>query len=241
MMLHDAHFHLQDRTLLKEIHEHNIQGIVNAQNPAEYTYLKQCLHNTKGILISAGIHPWDADNMKWEEMEPIMAKAEFIGEIGLDNVWCDVDQNRQMERFERSLDYATRNHKPVILHTKGMERAVLSCIQRYENHYLVHWYSCMEYMDAFIDLGCYFTIGPSVTYDPAVRQVAKLLPCERLMIESDGLDALSWCEKRTVKPEEYSWFLKRSIQEIAKIKGLSENTVTQILNQSFAQFCSFVK
>ena len=63
---------------------------------------------------------------------------------------------------------------------------------------MVHWYSCEDYIKDYMDLDCYFTIGPSLYKDKAVEQVAKTISLQRLLIESDGLDALAWCEGRCV-------------------------------------------
>lgn len=237
-MLHDAHFHLRDNDLFEELIKHRIQGIVNAESPKEYDCLIQYLsrYGNDGIQISAGIHPWKADQITWEEMAPIMEKVNFIGEIGLDNVWCETDMQKQKEVFDRSLHYASCAHKPVILHLKGMEREALSYIRKYENKYLVHWYSCLNYLQEFQKLGCYFTVGPSVGKEEAVNQVAKQIPLDHLMLESDGLDALSWCENRAVSAKEYSMFLNRSITEIARIKRCEEAQVKEALNHTFRQF-----
>ncbi len=235
-MLHDAHFHLCGDDLRNEWNKHHMQGIVNADCPSEYAYLKQTLRHTKGVRISAGIHPWKANQVSWEEMIPIMEEVSFIGEIGLDNVWCDVDMQQQKEVFERSLDYAASVQMPVILHLKGMEQEALSYIRRYKNTYLVHWYSCLDYIQDYRELGCYFTIGPSVGRDEAVNQVALQIPLDHLMLESDGLDALSWCENRSVSAEEYTVFLNRSITQIARIKHCEETHVKDTLNHTFQQF-----
>lgn len=238
-MLHDAHFHLREDTLIGELRMHRIQGIANAESPDEYADLKQKLHDFQGIRISAGIHPWKADQVTWREMMPIMEEVSFIGEIGLDNVWCKVNMQKQKEIFERSLQYASDMHKPVILHLKGMEQEALSYLKRYENKYLVHWYSCLDYIQDYRELGCYFTVGPSVGKDEAVNQLVKQIPLDHLMVESDGLEALAWCEQRSVDVKEYTTLLRRSIAEIAKIKNGKESQVKQALNDTFQRFVAY--
>ena len=77
-----------------------------------------------------------------------------IGEIGLDNVWCTVDLGVQRTVFERQLAFAQQLGKPVVLHTKGMEREILDTIRYYPKRYLVHWYACPHWLQDYIDLGC---------------------------------------------------------------------------------------
>lgn len=172
-MMHDAHFHTDEYAFLDFLAQQLIQGIVNASSPQEYLRLSAWLKQLKGIRISAGIHPWDSDRVSWEEMRVILEQVQIIGEIGLDNVWCEVDPLKQYEIFERQLAYASKHHKPVILHLKGMEKEALPLLRKYQNKYFVHWYSCDAYLDEYIALDCYFSIGPSVYKDRAVQQVAK--------------------------------------------------------------------
>ncbi len=240
-MLHDAHFHCEHSSFLKHMKANEISGIVNIQNPLQYTKLKQYITDSNGIWMSAGIHPWDVNTVRWEDLLPIMEKATVIGEVGMDNVWCQSDIHTQTEILNRSLRYACAHHKPVILHTKGMERKVLSYIKRYPNTYLVHWYSCENYIQNYMEYGCYFTVGPSIVNDAAVRKVAELVPLNHLMIESDGLDALSWCENRKVTMNGYRELLIRSIKEIAKIKHVSFTTAQNQLNQTFHHFLDLTK
>lgn len=235
-MLHDAHFHTDDFAFVTFMQMHGIQGIANAASPMEFCRLKNWLKQSKSIQISAGIHPWNADTMPWEEMQPILEQARIIGEIGLDNVWCEVPLLKQLEVFEHQLAYASQHHKPVILHVKGLEKEAIPYLKSYKNHYFVHWYSCDAYLEQFIDLDCYFSIGPSVYKDKAVQQVAKQVPLHRLLIESDGLSALSWCEERPVQINEYLDMMKRSIEWIGMLR--EEADIEKHLTQNLQRFLS---
>lgn len=238
-MMHDAHFHTDEYAFLDFLAQQLIQGIVNASSPQEYLRLSAWLKQLKGIRISAGIHPWDSDRVSWEEMRVILEQVQIIGEIGLDNVWCEVDPLKQYEIFERQLAYASKHHKPVILHLKGMEKEALPLLRKYQNKYFVHWYSCDAYLDEYIALDCYFSIGPSVYKDRAVQQVAKSVPLDRLLLESDGISALSWCENRHVQMSEYLALMKRSVAYIEALKGHMDME-TQ-LNQNLMHFISYAE
>lgn len=77
-------------------------------------------------------------------------------------------------------------------HTKGREQAIARIIRTYPNRYLVHWYSCQEHLEDYLDLDCYFSIGPDVWWNEAVAQVVKKVPRHRLLVETDGLDSVRW-------------------------------------------------
>ncbi len=238
-MVHDAHFHTDEYAFLAFLAQHQIQGIVNASSSQEYLRLSAWQKQLEGIQISAGIHPWNSDRISWEEMRPILEQAAIIGEIGLDNVWCDVDVLKQFEIFERQLAYASKHHKPVILHLKGMEKEALPSVRKYQNQYFIHWYSCDAYLDEYIALDCYFSVGPSIYKDRAVQQVAKSVPLNRLLLESDGISALSWCENRQVQTSEYLALMKRSVAYIEALKG--HRNMEAHLNQNLMNFINYTK
>lgn len=236
MLMHDAHIHLNDNMLVDLMRKHDIACIANADSKAQFQMLKKLREQWDKLYISAGIHPWNVDCTSWEDMSDVLAEVSIIGEIGLDSAWCNCDIQLQQEVFEQQLKYACDYHKPVILHTKGMEQQVLSIIRKFQNTYLVHWYSHDQFLEEYIKEGCWFTIGPSVGIDEVVTSVAKRVPLDRLLIESDGLDAISWCEGYTVHNDIYVAILQRCIKRIAKLRAISENELQQQLNDNFKQF-----
>lgn len=238
-MIHDAHFHCEDQAFITFLVKHHIHGIVNAATLREYEQLHSWVKPSYGIEISAGIHPWHVDQIDFDTMLPILQKVNIIGEIGLDNVWCEVDYDKQYEVLERQLAFAAQNHKPVILHVKGLEKELLPLLHHYNNQYLVHWYSCEAYLDDFIDCDCYFSVGPSINSDRAVQQVAKQVPLNRLLLESDGLSALSWCEKRPISIHEYLDIMYRSLKRIQNIRQVSDMEAR--LNENLLRFLTHAK
>ena len=63
---------------------------------------------------------------------------------------------------------------------------------------VVHWYSCMEHLERYLDLDSWFTVGPGVFNDPAVREVARRALEGRVLVETDGLSAVAWALEREV-------------------------------------------
>lgn len=123
---------------------------------------------------------------------PYLEKCQVIGEIGMDSLWCNVPLKRQKEVLEKQLQIAAEWKKPVVLHTKDQEWEILELIRKYPNIYLVHWYSADHDLDGYLDLDCYFSIGPDVIWNPAVQQVARRVPENRIPLETDGMDAVKW-------------------------------------------------
>lgn len=225
----DAHVHVTAELLP---YLTKVRSIANADSPEEYRFLKQ-----SGLpCISAGIHPWKADVTDYAEMEPILREAPVIGEIGLDSVWCDVDMDIQRRVFRRQLELASHLRKPVILHTKGMEREVLDTIRNYPNRYLVHWYACGAHLAEYIALDCLFTVGPDVLLDGDVETLARTVPVHRLLIESDGLEGIAWGQGRTLSPADYPDAMQQHLHNVAKLRKMTAEALLCRMEENLNRF-----
>lgn len=196
-LLCDAHAHLGGANEQQEREQEQILSLLCASTPDE----ARELFSLDGAwrIPTCGIHPWHAHQYKLEMMLPWMMKCPIIGEIGMDSVWCSVPLTIQEEQFRLQLDLACRLKKPVILHTKGPERQIAEIIRDYPNQYLVHWYSCEHSLEYYLDLDCYFSVGPDVWWNPAVRHVAQTVPLTRILTETDGLNAVKWAEEEGLR------------------------------------------
>lgn len=231
----DAHFHM-DTDLLAQWQKQEMKGLMNCATEKEYAYGKQLQKTNTGLSLSCGIHPWNVEETTWEAMFPCLQDCSIIGEIGMDSVWCKCDLTLQRSLFERQLAYASNLHKPVVLHTKGQEQQVAKLLTKYPNTYLVHWYSCMEHLDAYLALSPFFTIGPSVALDPSVQQVVTKVDCEHLLVESDGIAAISWAYGHTMDANAYADVLDDITAYIANIKHQSFAQMQAQLIQNYERF-----
>lgn len=222
-IMHDAHFHFS-KEIVQLQKEYSIQGICNVANLKEYDLVKE-----QDLFYSCGVHPWQASLTLFDQMLPIMEKASIIGEIGMDSVWCDVSLNVQKEVFIKQIQFAYEKKKPVILHTKGQEKEILDVIKKYPNTYIVHWYGCMDYLSQYNQVASYFTIGPSIQKEEAVRQVVQNIFIEKLLLETDGMDAVKWAVGHT----DYLRALEVELQETARIKGIPQDLMEKILDDNF--------
>ena len=225
----DAHVHVTAELLpyLK-----TVRCIPNADCPREYGFLKENAFST----ISAGIHPWKADVTCWDEMEPILREVPVIGEIGLDSEWCSVDMDVQRSVFRRQLELAAQLCKPVILHTKGMEREVLKTIRQFPNRYLVHWYACSRWLEDYIALGCRFTVGPDVEQSADVKRLAQAVPLDQLLIESDGIEGIAWGQNVQLTAAEYPYAMQRHLEAVAQLRNMQPEELLRQMQRNLDAF-----
>ncbi|WP_083662603.1 TatD family hydrolase [Merdibacter massiliensis] len=232
----DAHVHLNDR-MQSILPTYPITAILSCSTPQQCNNAKQFIQRYPNMEMSCGIHPWHANDVKWEEMLPWLQQTTIIGEIGMDSVWCTIDLQSQKNIFIKQLAFASYYHKPVVLHTKGMEKEILDLIRQYPNHYHVHWYSCPDYIEEYRALNCYFSIGPFPFIDENVKKVVELVPLNRLLIETDGIEAAEWAMHQSLNNDAYLSILKRTAKEIATIKN---KPVEEILYQTKYNLLKFL-
>lgn len=235
-MIFDAHTHLQPDDYAGF---ENFYQLAVASTPAECAFLENAAKQDSTLYYACGIHPWKSDTVSVEELLPWFGKASAIGEIGMDRVWCQVELSVQRTVFQQQLQWAEMLKKPVILHTKGCEKEVLEELSGFSHPILVHWYSCETYLEEYMNLGCSFTVGPDLFQNPAVRNVAEKVPMEKLMVESDGIEAVSWALGTAVRRSEIPGILQRMIDEIAVIKGCPSRLVEEAVFENAKRFTQF--
>lgn len=219
----DMHTHLvslsEETKAKEELALRKTEGIascISTGTPQEWKFVQKFQERPE-ILASFGIHPWYAgQHLPEHEMEAYCA-CDFIGEIGMDNVWCQVPESVQRSVFARQLEIAEELHKPVLLHTKGMEREIARMLEGFLQPVCIHWYSGTESdLEEYLGKGYFFTIGPDFG---ALRRLClqgekgiptawnteeqrekwnlyckmlKEIPKDRLFVETDGVSAIAW-------------------------------------------------
>ena len=234
--IYDAHAHLGTEREREIRAEQGITTLFCASDRKEAEFLLD-MKKREETYASFGIHPWNAMTTVFRDMEPFLRAGEVIGEIGLDNVWCNVPLTVQEEVFIKQLALASDERKPVILHTKGQEKRVGEIIREYPNRYLIHWYSDEkeEGLDDYLSLGCYFTIGPDGKKNPAVKKLVKEVPLNRLLIETDGWPAVCWALGK-MDMGKMRGILEENIDLIAEEKGVDRDRMEAQMEENFLAF-----
>ena len=232
-MLFDAHTHLNAESLkaLKNLHQ-----LAVASTPADCAFLERAAGGNPRLYWAAGVHPWQSGAVEVDALLPWLERADAIGEIGMDSLWCQVEKAKQLRVFRRQLALGEKLQKPLILHTKGCEEEILQEIQGITQPILVHWYSEIRHLEGYLEKGCYFTIGPDIENNKAVENLAQKVPLNRLLVETDGAGAVSWAQNRPVTPEEIPAVLAHSLDIIARIRGESRETVEKAAFQNALAF-----
>lgn len=247
--LTDAHAHIGSMEEVEERIRRQIPTMVSAGNPQEAERLEAILASGKGtglLIPTYGLHPWHADRGAWMQMQPFLERSAVIGEIGMDSIWCRTPLVLQQEIFELQLAFAREKHRPVILHTKGEEKTIADIIRQYPNTYLVHWYSLGSGLENYMEMDCYFSVGPDVWWNPAVRKLAGEIAADRLLIETDGMSAVRWAYEEAAAggeavcplqiPSTLEEALGNTLGAVAEIRGTDCGLLAEQVRTNYLRF-----
>ncbi|MCK5845207.1 MAG: TatD family hydrolase [Victivallales bacterium] len=120
-----------------------------------------------------------------------------VGETGLDYFYEPEKAAEQKELFFQCLEVAAEVRKPVIVHTRDADDDTLGMLTDFSKVWkgdpsrigVLHCFTRNEaFAKALLDLGFYISFSGIVTFanaDP-LREVAKMIPKDRLLIETDS-------------------------------------------------------
>ncbi|MDL2318626.1 TatD family hydrolase [Eubacteriales bacterium OttesenSCG-928-A19] len=205
MMLFDTHCHLNDERFDADrddiLDDMQVRGVtpcvvVGADMPSSVDC--QALAQTRPWLyFAAGVHPHDAKDYTDAAHEALLQmmhdpKCVAWGEIGLDYYYDHSPRGVQREVFVRQLEAATAQKKPVIFHVRDAHGDTTDLLRERRKSLpqgVMHCYGgSAEQAKVYLDMGFYISLAGPVTFKkaPKLHEVAKLVPDDRLLIETDS-------------------------------------------------------
>jgi len=150
------------------------------------------------IYTTVGIHPHEAEQVTPEHLETLarLAKHPKViawGEIGLDYFYDHSPRDVQQRIFLDQMELARAAKLPLIIHCRD---AWPDCLTMLEQHWkrtglggILHCFtSTLDDARRGMDLGFFISFTGNLTYPKAqtIRDVAKALPLESILIETDS-------------------------------------------------------
>jgi len=239
-MLIDAHAHLDKygddlKTALAEIEAHRILTWAVSMDPSSYQRNLEIGPMCGLVLPTFGVHPRRAPEYadRLAELSRWIEQSPALGEIGLDFHW--VEDSSQYPAQKKVLEYflaaAREQGKIVNLHTKGAEKEILDLLERYDvRRAVVHWYSGpLDILRALADYGAYFTLGVETVTSEAIRRIAREVPLQQILTETDNPGGLEWLNGAAGMPK----IILRVIDEIAAVKQETAATIARAVEINF--------
>lgn len=188
------------------------------------------------IRTALGLHPHLAHQRKGELalFERLIGETRYVGEIGLDGApefkrhWDD-----QMLVLTRVLDVCRAAGGRVLsLHSRRAAAAVLDVLEAQPGAGtpILHWFSgSNRELARAIALGCWFSVGPGMLRGEKGRELARHMPRDRVLTESDG--PFAQIDGRSLSP----WEVTYAVGELANFWNVPISNAERQLASNLAQ------
>ncbi len=198
------------------------------------------------VHVAAGVHPHEADKVVtgWDAvLERTCKRGDVVavGETGLDYHYDLSDRESQKRVFRRQLEIATEVGKPVIIHCRQAQADAMAILADFDDlpGVVFHCFTGSEAEAAdILDRGYWMSLTGVVTFKRSdeLRRVARMIPEDHLMIETDS-PYLSPEPVRKVRPNEPA-HLPYTAACVAFERGLSVSALSAMTVRNTCRFFS---
>lgn len=242
-ILVDTHAHLNDDAyradrakVIRRARAAGVRAIINVGYDLATTHLAIELAEQHADLYAAvGVHPHDADSVDDNVLAELKAACDHpavvaVGETGLDFYRDLSPRPKQLDAFRRLIGLAHEVSLPLVIHDRDAHQEVLTVLTEEGARDLggvLHCYSGgTEWLPAALELGFAIGIDGPVTYTKAdaLREVAGLVPLDRLLLETD----CPWLTpKGHGRDRNEPAFLTDIAAKVAEVRGMSVSALAE--------------
>lgn len=205
MKLFDTHSHLNARQYkgkVQEVYDMAIEagvgyfGVVgfDLETNQRSIDLVPKFENTISVI---GWHPTVAKDYNSEVEKKInqwldLPQTKMLGEVGLDYHWDTSPRDIQEKVFRRMINIAKDHDLPITIHERDASDAVYKILKEEgipRKGGIMHTFgNDVEDAKRYLDLGMHLSFSGVVTFKNTaeVREAAKIVPLDRLLIETDA-------------------------------------------------------
>lgn len=186
------------------------------------------------IRTALGLHPQIAHQRshELELFDALLSDAKYVGEIGLDggkgfkNHW-----NVQLKVFRHILSSVNNaGGRIMTIHSRASAAAVLEFLPGVDGIPILHWFTgTLSQLKRAIDIGCWFSINPSMLETKKGYDLVSMMPIERVLTETDG--PFTRLSGHTLFP----WDASLVIRKVAFIWNCDISEAEKIIDNNFKQ------
>lgn len=205
-MLVDSHCHLEYKGLVEDqagvlarAREAGVGAFLNiSTRQSEWEQVVGTAAREPDVFASVGIHPHEADAHQDLGRAVLLEATQHprviaIGETGLDYYYDHSDRGPQQSLFRMHIDVARETQLPLIIHTRDAEDDTFAILAEEMEQgafpALIHCFTAsQDFAEKVLALGLTISLSGIVTFKNAkpLQEVAKIIPEERLLVETDS-------------------------------------------------------
>jgi TatD DNase family protein len=247
-MFVDSHCHLDrlgqtQEQLAETIKFANKRGVEHllcvSVSVREYADMLSAVEGFSGVSVSCGVHPLhQEDRCEKSQLFEVCSQDRVVavGETGLDYFYSADTRESQMASFIEHIEVANEVAKPLIIHTRDAREDTLNTLKQYKAEHtngVLHCFTeSLEMAEQAIDMGFYISFSGIVTFKSAdeLREVAKAIPLERMLIETDS----PWLAPVPYRGQKNQpGYVVEVAEFIAQLRGESVSTIAQHTTDNF--------
>ena len=246
----DTHAHLDDERLVGEFEalvaracQVGVDRIIAVgTSAARSRHCVELAQRSPHVFAAVGIQPNDCNEVEpgdWDQIVAMVTQPRVvaIGETGLDCYWDKTPLDLQREYFTRHLDLARQSELPFIVHMRDSGEPIVAMLEAEARNGplrgVMHSFTGDEDLaQRCLDLGMYISFAGMITFNKSddLRQVAAMVPYDRLLIETDA-PYLSPHPMRGKFPNEPSRVVHTAAC-VANVRGMTLDQLAQVTTRN---------
>jgi TatD DNase family protein len=248
----DTHAHLNSDRLAEDLvgvldraKAAGLEAIINVgTRPAENGRVAELAEREPGLWAAVGFHPHIASTVKrvdWPVLEALARRPRVValGEFGLDYHYEHSPRPVQRDVFGQAVVLALALDRPLVIHSREADADTLAVLDSAAGGRLprgvMHCFTgSAEFAREALARGFYISFSGIVTFpnSEGVRQAARAVPLERLLVETDSpfCSPVPVRNRKTNEPAH----VVHVIRCLAELYGLSEEDVRRITTRNAA-------
>lgn len=202
----DTHCHLDAEAFHQDLDEVILRAA--AEGVSQLLTIGVTLETSQAAIVLANRHPavsavvgiqpnyvQSAGPSDWEQIVDLAGHPRVvgIGETGLDRYWDYAPLELQQEYFIRHINLSRQCGKPFVVHCREAEPDVVALLTQEAargplNGVMHSFCGDIDTAGACIDLGLHISFAGMLTFrkNQSLRDVAKTIPTDRLLVETDA-------------------------------------------------------
>jgi TatD DNase family protein len=196
------------------------------------------------MLATVGVHPHEASKVTPQSYDDLRSlgrhpKVVAFGEIGLDYHYDFSPREVQREVFIEQLRIASNLKLPIVIHTREAWADTMAVLrEHWSGQGIMHCFTgTPDQAQEALDLGFHLGFGGVLTFRTAedVRAAAKLVPDDRLLVETDApyLAPIPWRGKRN-EPS----YMVETVRKLAEVRGVTPEHIAAVTTANFERLCA---
>lgn len=246
----DSHAHIQGKefaqdlsAVIKRAQQAGLEKIIVVGGAGELSSNQAAVElagSSSMLYATVGMHPHDAKEVQENDLlvlEELMRRPKVVavGETGLDFYYDHSPRELQAKMFGRFIQMALAARLPLVIHNRQADREAAELLRSEGKGAIrgvVHCFTS-DYAAAreFLDLGLYISFSGIITFKnaEALREVARRLPLDRILVETDA-PYLAPVPHRGKRNEPA--FVRQVAETLAEVRGEALEEVIEATNRN---------